>query len=249
MFALLGLTHSFFFSVAYHTGFFSYFQYIPIRTIFGTFFLLFSFRYLRHMSPIKYHFGFFVSALSVLWCLDTGFVILLSWLSLLIYDTYIKNKNILHIFIISLKHISYGLLYSTAIFLTYGILAYLFTGKLVLFSKTFEYSSIFYKYGFGMFPMPLIGLWLLPAFIYLTYLTNALIFMFKRKDSLFTKFHFFISVFGIGIFSYYQGRSYLLNLFVVSYPALLLLYMSFGKFLLQNRFSFTLLQKKVGILF
>lgn len=87
----------------------------------------------------------------------------------------------------------------------------------------FEYQKIFYDFGLMMLPLPrqidpwmsVLGVYLLGLLVSLySWLHNSAR---RRMDTV-----FYLSMLGLGLFIYYQGRSHVLNLVSVCWPALMI---------------------------
>jgi len=106
--------------------------------------------------------------------------------------------------------------------LTYNIFAYLRTGKLPNWIEIVELQKLFVVLGFYMAPMRNFDLWNIVMLIYVVVLFSCLVALIKKRVTDEHRYYFFISLLGIGIFSYYQGRSLVSNLFILIYPAIIL---------------------------
>ena len=90
------------------------------------------------------------------------------------------------------------------------------------YARLFLFSKAFYLYGVGMLPMPHFGLWVPVLVIYAAGLLLSLAALAEGEDTPRARLCFYLSVLGFGLFTYYQGRSTLGNLFAAGYPAILL---------------------------
>jgi hypothetical protein len=124
-------------------------------------------------------------------------------------------------------HLVKVLLLHIVIFLvaTCFAIAYLIfkSGHMLHWPWLFEYQRLFYGIGFMMMPLPLqphpwmpvLGTYLIGMMVSAASWTRNP--AAKRADLI-----FFISFLGLGLFLYYEGRSHILNLITVSWPALIL---------------------------
>ena len=85
-----------------------------------------------------------------------------------------------------------------------------------------KYQSIFYGSGFFMLPMKLWELWQPVILIYAITVFLVVRRLFARTADAMTAWYLYIPLFGLGMFSYYQGRSHIYCLMPVIYPAVLL---------------------------
>jgi hypothetical protein len=174
--------------------------------------------YLQNDSAFLYWTGFLFGVSAVLWNLDTGLVVLLSWVLILFYIE-IAQRNYL-------KLIRHALV--TVLILAVGSVMFVLYMKLRYhafpdLSTYFKYQKIFYQTGFYMLPMPVIHPWNLLVVIYTSGLAYAISLAIHGELSVKGGISFFLSILGIGLFSYYQGRSASTNLAFVAYPAIMLL--------------------------
>jgi hypothetical protein len=86
----------------------------------------------------------------------------------------------------------------------------------------FRSQNVFYFYGLMMYPMTVIHPWNLLVLTYAIGILYAGAALADGEDGLQPKFIFFLSVLGVGIFTYFQGRSMDGTLPYVSYPALII---------------------------
>lgn len=214
-----------------------YYQYLPIRVIYGAFFMNLVLTYLKKETKVKYVLGFLVSALSVLWNADTGIVIWGSWICLLIYNTISEYRlNIKSVFY-GLQHIFMGLVFLILLAVLYSSFAYIRSGHLPDWTGLFYFQQLYYLTGYWMVHMQPVGIWYLPAGIYLLTLVYCLVRLINNEVDRWTRFYFYFSVYGIGIFAYFQGRSVLPNVIGVIYPAVLLAGFHLYDFLKNYDFS------------
>jgi hypothetical protein len=198
-----------------------YFQYHPIRFLFPCLLLYLAVRYFENKNKVLYYAGFILSAIGVLWNADSGIVVLGAWILTLCYnELFSKNKSVAvkH----CLLHILKGLLISIAVFTIYILAMFLRGGHIINLIHALRFQMIYYYYGFFMEPMPLIHPWNIMILTYLAGLSYSIINLLSGKNSYRSSMVFLLSILGIGLFSYYQGRSLNLNLAISCYPAYLL---------------------------
>jgi len=200
-----------------------YFQFVPIRTIwFAVFVWLCSpgpFQTRRWFVPL----GYVLAGVSLLWNTDTGLVILVAWTGMLIYsrlDDWRRNPvGLLRHTAIHLAALASTLVGSLAF---YAAFAWLRSGQLPRYNELLFFQRIFYQAGFYMRPMPLWEFWQ-PIMAVLA-LTIAWCMRQAVREQLPARasWLFFIAAYGLGSFSYYQGRSLPQVLPAVFLPAFLL---------------------------
>lgn len=210
-----------------------YLQYVPHRMLFISVILLFITIYLKYRNTEKRTWlqiiGYIISAFSLFWNIDTGLVVLIVWTGFLGYEILFFNSlkdkktyfSIMKIFLMAV----------ISVFMTYFtifIITYLRTGTIIDIKNLIASQTLFYKDGFFMLKMPLKRPWMFLIYIYLIGLIislRKLYFMNSEKRILFNKYAiiFVLSILGIGVFSYYQGRSHDSVFLSVIYPGIMLI--------------------------
>jgi hypothetical protein len=192
-----------------------YHAYLPHRVLFPAIIILIGNLYLNTpRKKIWVVIGFVITCLSVVWNFDTGFVVAGSWCLFLLYVNAIKySLKDSRFYAQAFKYVGLSILSIAFAFLFIIGVTYFKSGSLIAIHSLFFSQSVFYKYGFYMEPMPRYHIWIALVFIYVIGLIISL-----RKialadihaDGLSSKqasVYFLLSVTGMGIFSYYQGRS------------------------------------------
>ena len=89
-----------------------------------------------------------------------------------------------------------------------------------------KYQTIFYSTGFGMLPMsPRPHPWIAVLGAYLYGIAGAVLAHFERKPSVHWDVILYLSIVGLGLFTYYQGRSHDVVLSFVIWPAILIVFL------------------------
>lgn len=198
-----------------------YFQYYPLRLLFPSLFIFLSWKYFCNPNKALYYLSFFLYAVGVLWNMDSGLIVYISWILILVYSEMertfneIVRNSALHFLTGLICFLTTVLFYSLCMKITYGHYPDLLLGV--------SYIKLFYVNGFYMIPMRLIHPWNLVILIYIFGLVIPLKALINRKISLLDKVTFLLSILGVGLFSYYQGRSHDFNLPKVLYPALIII--------------------------
>ena len=207
-----------------------YFQYYPIRVIFPAIILL-----LFVLVEQKQITGKLICLLpvlcgvSVIWNIDTGVCITIAWLFIRLMK--LMENNLKE----QCGKMKLGVIQALKQFLPE--LALLFSTMVLLFllfpkirNKALSSQGNYYIEGFYMLPMPgPIDLWL---FVIAIYIAGGVYFFYNwGKDKKDKYCVFLLAIFGIGIFSYFQGRSHLLVLSSCMYPAILLFFIFLNKFI------------------
>lgn len=223
----------------------SYFQYFPIRTIFISFLLYISISYLEHKQRYKYIIANIIASLAVLWNLDTGIIAFISWILLIIYNECSERENVKLLIKKIATHIAYACFSFIAVLFLFSIAIYARSGIFPNFIEFINYQKYFYGFGFFMLPMPKVHSWNLVMLVYAIGLTKSCISIINKERNLKMNIIFLLSILGIGIFSYYQGRSHDHVLTVVWYPSLILvaifvyeLFIEFKKNITEKRYVY-----------
>jgi len=202
----------------------SYFQYTPIRFIFPCLLLFLASHYFKNFNRTLYYSIFFISSLSVLWNIDTGFVVFITWLATLCFNELFDFK--MRPFLKNcLAHLLTAVVIFSLTVFTYSGAIYLASGHLPDFSLFLKYQKIFYQSGFFMMHMPLFNAWNLIVLFYGIGLIKSASSIINNQNSYRNIIIFLLSILGIGLFSYYQGRSHDFLLTAINYPAFILLIM------------------------
>ena len=203
-----------------------YYQYFPLRVVWGCFFFWYIGFYARLEPKRKLRFGalgYALAGFSVLWNLDTGIVILTAWVASLMFDSCARAPwSVGKATRAAGIHCGAALLTMALMLGGYDIFAYLRSGHWAQYGELFRFQSLFYVVGYYMLPMKEWELWqafiVLPAVSLFVSLRSWLV---GTANAGSTE-RVFVALFGLGIFSYYQGRSHVHVLLVVAYPATLL---------------------------
>jgi hypothetical protein len=216
-----------------------YYQYFPLRVICGVFFLWFSGVYFRRPSRWLMLAGYLAAAASLLWNADTGMVVLVAWTATLLVDAvsqvgdcpdFRSTKRGLSPLASRIArtaariagHLALLVLTLVLSVAGYALFARLRSGRLPDLGAFWQYQEIFYAAGYFMLPMKRCELWQPIVFLYLAVVAGGVRRALQGTADAATKWHLFIALYGLGIFSYYQGRSHVFCLAAVLYPAMIL---------------------------
>lgn len=212
-----------------------YLQYVPHRILFPSIILAYIVFYLKFRNKkyknILQFIGFIISAFAIFWNMETGVVVLGTWIMFLGYEILFFNsfkekktyKEIGKVFLMTCFTIIFY-------FVILNLITFARTGNLIHIKNILFGQSVFMGSGFFMIKMNILHPWILFAFIYgvtLAITIKNLKFMgennnnqkcYERSSIIFA-----IAILGIGIFSYYQGRSHNYNLYSVLYPGIIIL--------------------------
>lgn len=208
-----------------------YFQYWPIRSFWPMLSVFAVYKFTQRATLVRCVFVSAMGALSLFWNTDTGLFVVIAFGSMLFFkfmvSTLSRNppghmggkawtpKRLLLYLIV---HAATTLFVLAVLF----ALLTLKSGKELDFSWLVEYQRIFFGLGFFMLPlprdmhpwMPVLGIYLLGLLVSVHSWVSPS--QGRRADTV-----FYLSMLGIGLFAYYQGRSHVLNLITVCWPAVL----------------------------
>jgi len=205
-----------------------YFQYVPLRTVFPTLVLFLVARYLKTRSRLLRASLYMLSAFAVLWNPETGVVVMVSVVLITLYDEYLQVG-----LGGAIRKVVEGLCVSAAAVAAFSGGMYLLYGEVPDFSELIRYARVFYGIGFYMLPMPRLHPWNLVAVLYIAGLAWGCAALVSGRASLRATYATYLSLVGIGLFSYYQGRSHDEVFALCTFPAYMLLTL-FCDYLLQE---------------
>ncbi len=202
------------------------FQYEPIRLLFPALLLSFLVVFLKNPTALKYYAGLIFAALATLWNLDSGVPI---FLTLLIFLGHEKFKNTFQ-FKGFVAHLAKSLGILTAVWAALFFILRIKYGQWPVISWVIAGHAAAFDFGYAALPIPLLGLWMLPVLIYVIGLALSVNNFLTKNYSQQNSFIFALTLLGIGLFSYFIGRSHETNLFHCCYPAMILLVIFADKF-------------------
>ena len=202
-----------------------YFQYDPIRILFPSiaFFLIVFYqscstnlkKIILPLLTLSVSFG-------VLWNSDSGIVTFgATYVALFIstLDPTIPIKDSIRKSVIYALWMAGSLVFAVSFFY---ISTKTHSGSWPELQKFMEFQKIFYVSGFFMLKMGLLQFWNLPVIAYLIAGIYCVHFI-RKKNHQNVPGIAYLFILGLGIFAYFQGRSYDLNIGAVMYPSIILL--------------------------
>lgn len=205
-----------------------YFQYFPVRLLVPALSVLMLYLILRtkknNIRLWRAASSSFLLGFLVLWNFDSGITTIIAWVGFFIliaavqavkHRTLLNHESILFYIVLSTLALGVGL--ASIILITCDKSG-------ISFDRLFERQKVFYLNGFGMLPIPLIlHPWMAVLGVYVATLvfTLPIILHSGLQSSPKRMIAFYISILGLGLFSYYQGRSHDMNLPTVAWPAVL----------------------------
>lgn len=210
-----------------------YFQYWPTRFFWPAASVFFFYFFARKKTLTRGCFVSLIGAIGLLWNVDSGLFISVA------YGAYLCARLIVLLMTARQKIVATPLdqwsasRYFNAIVLhvlVTAIVISLFLMALAWKSHKsldlfwlLQYQYIFYDLGLMMLPLPLVPApWMSVLAIYLMGLLCSLEAWRRRPSKVTNDIVFYLSILGLGLFIYYEGRSNITNLFKVYWPALLI---------------------------
>ncbi len=202
------------------------FQYEAIRLFFPALLLGFCWFFYQNPSPKKYYFSLIFFSLATIWNLDSGIPAFLALVVMLGYEN-LKNQ-------FSWKFLTLHLAKSFGILATVWLVLTLFLrlkyGQFPNFSWLVYGQAAAADFGYAMLPIPKKGMWQIVVLIYIIGVIFSIDNFINKKHSAQNSAILLLSVLGIGLFTYFLGRSHASNITHCGYPALLLLIIFADKF-------------------
>lgn len=215
-----------------------YFQYWPIRFIFPVLGIFCFSRFAKNSSIINLLIMSVVGAVAALWNLDTGIPVLGAfWAYLcmrLIFTREISRK-------IRMLHLIISCVTAIVLWTMFFLYLALKSGQSIHFYDLIEYQEIMAIGAFGgrvLIPMRYHP-WMIFYTVYIFGLVASLYAWFKNSKSPFWDIVFYLSILGLGLFTYYQFRSVIDNLVMISWLPVL------TAFVLSDRLLRLIKAKKV----
>jgi len=200
-----------------------YYQYYPIRFFFPAssvllFYFLVKFKRLRTISLLSV-----VSAIAIIWNVESGIAVFGTFMAYLVSLVVFPTRTI------NRKKAALYVLYAGSIFFICVLLFLLYlslkSGHALDLSLILKYQHTFYLSGFAMLPIPRKpDVWHIVIACYLLGLLGAALNWIKGKRPLRWEMIFCLSMLGIALFLYYQGRSHPNVLVIATWPAIVILF-------------------------
>jgi hypothetical protein len=195
-----------------------YFQYTPIRLLFPALLVLLAWKYFHRPTTDRRMAITGVLAAGVLWNFDSGLPTFLTWLATLCFAE-VLSVGLRRALVPIARHLVAGAAILAGVVALYSVVIYLAYGAWPDYGGFLSYERLFYIAGLAMLPMDWPGTWMAVALVYLAGLTYAARVWVLGRDTTRVKMVFLLSVLGLGLFSYYQGRSHPAVLLLAWWPA------------------------------
>jgi hypothetical protein len=202
-----------------------YWANLPVRYFFPSFVFYLVSQYNLTRSVKLYYFIFLIVTLSVAWNLDTGAVLFFSWLFILSYIK-LTASNLKFPMRPLLKIWMTGFVYVCVMLGLFATYTWLEKGVLPDYSHIFIFQHLFFGLGIMSLPLKSLDTWSLVILIYIVgFIYGLSVARTETNEALHNRAAIivFLCCMGSGFFSYFIMRSYPTNIFVVCWPAVILL--------------------------
>ncbi|MDD5678988.1 MAG: hypothetical protein PHW60_13525 [Kiritimatiellae bacterium] len=202
----------------------AYYQYLPLRVLWGSFFIWYVSCHLRHAGRIPAWVGYMLAGISVLWNPDTGLVIMAAWAGMLVLHAAATQDAVRFKSTAKIvgRNIGAVILTLGAAMIFYSLFAWFRSGNWPDWGRFFSYQNIYYRCGYFMLPMKPLEFWQPILLMYSVSFFYGVKCLLRRDNTDNACWYCYVALFGLGIFSYYQGRSHYQCLVAVAYPAIIL---------------------------
>lgn len=230
--ALLGFlaTISFCYAFKVMAAYDPYFQYFPLRTIFPALAAWLMVGFVTKRSAVRFAVLYVASASAVLWNPETGIVVMIAVLLTTLYDAYprVGLRG-------GLVSVGKGAGIASAVMVLFSGYMHVRYGSVPDYAELIRYIKLFYVTGYFMLPMPVLHPWNIVALVYIAGLAWGIGAVVNGNVTDRTTVVTFLSLLGIGLFAYYQGRSHNEVLLLCSYPAFMLVTINSDRLLVRGR--------------
>ena len=205
------------------------FQYDSIRIFFPSLLLSFLYFFLQKPTAPKYFFGLLFFSFATIWNIDTGVPTFIALFLILGYEKcFLRDEKFS--FKNALTHLFWATIILFLVWFSFFAFLKISSGKLPDISLLAYGQKAAFEFGYSMMAIKRVDFWYFPIVIYVSGIVFAIYIFLNRKFSLQNHFILVLTLLGIGIFTYFIGRSHNSNIFHTSYPALMLLAIFADKF-------------------
>ncbi len=194
-----------------------YFQYVPLRLLFPAILLGLGACWLNAPTRALGRLIWALLACGLLWNLDSGAPAFVAWALTLLYIESEPNRSCGRLCRLSKEFLT-ACSALTAVCTVHALSCFWAAGAWPDYLLLFRSQYIFYAHGFAMLPMPWPGTWMAVIAIYLSGVTFAALAHARGGGDSRTRAAFLLSVLGLMLFSYYQGRSHRAVLILAWWP-------------------------------
>jgi len=195
-----------------------YFQYRPLRILFPMLSFAAAVQYHHRPSRWLYWVSLIGLGVGVLWNLDAGLPALVAWVGGRGLTAVARQGRWAAVRTIALDGAA-AVAACGAVLAGYVAAVYFSSGAVPDFRQMILFQKTFYVTGLAMLPMPMPGTWVLVGLVYLSGFVFAIRSALAGDASPRAHAAFVLSLLGIALFSYYQGRSHPAVLLSAAWPA------------------------------
>jgi len=196
-----------FLNVKFVEHFDAVFAYFPIRYIIPSILIFSATLYLKKRSQLVYWSSSSILAILVLWNPEFGIVSYISWLSFHTFNDFYNKEGKVN-FKKILSHWLAGAVILIIVTYLYKLLIYAFYASAPDMGVLWDTIFIFGKLGFGLLPMALVHPWNLIVLVLIFGFLFSIVKWYKKENNPKASVVFLLSILGVGIFFYFQGRSH-----------------------------------------
>jgi len=212
-----------------------YFQYWPIRFFWPAISVLAFYLFSIHRSLARSTIVSSVGAIGLLWNIDSGLFITVAYGAYLIGHLFLRKNDEWKV-AIYLKAIGLHIIITILIVTGFMFALWLKASQPLNVFWLLKYQSIFYNLGFYSMPLPRNpDAWMSILGVYLIGLLSSMATWRYAEHNQRADMIFYLSMLGLGLFFYYEGRAHVLNLISVCWPAVLIIAILADEMLLAIR--------------
>jgi hypothetical protein len=199
-----------------------YYQYFPVRFIFPACMIPLAWRYFQRGGRGNYWAAMLVGAAGILWNLDSGVPALGAWCLALVYGE-LGLPGWGQCWRRIGAHLAGTVVAVAGVVSMHALATYAACGELPGYAHHLAFQQMFAIDGLNMLPMPWPGPWILPILIYLAGLAYAAHAWAAGRTGPMPRMLLLLAVLGLGLFTYYQGRSHRVVLTLAWWPCFVML--------------------------
>ena len=182
------------------------FSLYPIRYIIPSVTSILALLYFARPSRFRYYTTFTISSLFILWNPEIGLSCFIAWTFANVYAGFYKAEGRLNLKGMS-SHLGNAVTFFVLTLLGYKLSIYLAYGAWPTVGLLFNPIAYFARYGMGLLPMSLLHPWNISALTLLLGFIYAGTAWHHKKITPKSTMVLFLSLVGVGYFTYFQGRS------------------------------------------
>ena len=206
------------------------FQYEAIRALFPSLLLGFCCIFLKKPTVKKYYSSLLFFACGTMWNLDAGIPTFLTLVIVLGYEKWFISRREKFDVKSIVRHFAQSGGILAILWLSFWLFLRVKYGQWPISSWLVYGQNAAFEFGYSMLPIKKFELWYIAVLIYVIGYVMALHNFFTKKYFLQDNFVVISTILGIGLFSYFIGRSHSCNVLHCAYPAVILLTIFADKF-------------------